>query len=254
MSEKYIKLLGPVFHNNKEYNAEAILIIPENITEEEAERLIKFKTAEYFTPIVIKTNTAETGKQPPVNSNKDIPPSEMNKAQCQEELENLGIKYSKKATLGELQQLISDQRDSLQHKFKTAEYFTPIVIKTNTAETGKQPPVNSNKDIPPSEMNKAQCQEELENLGIKYSKKATLGELQQLISDQRDSLQQKLEDKEEGEKGGEGEEGKDINSMTREQLESELTVRAISFNSDQSDDDLRKLLTDYEAETGGNDE
>lgn len=179
MSEKYIKLLGPVFHNNKEYNAEAILIIPENITEEEAERLIKFKTA---------------------------------------------------------------------------EYFTPIVIKTNTAETGKQPPVNSNKDIPPSEMNKAQCQEELENLGIKYSKKATLGELQQLISDQRDSLQQKLEDKEEGEKGGEGEEGKDINSMTREQLESELTVRAISFNSDQSDDDLRKLLTDYEAETGGNDE
>lgn len=182
MSEKYIKLLGPVFHNNKEYNAEAILIIPENITEEEAERLIKFKTA---------------------------------------------------------------------------EYFTPIVIKTNTAETGKQPPVNSNKDIPPSEMNKAQCQEELENLGIKYSKKATLGELQQLISDHRDSLQQKLEDKEEGEKGGgegEGEEGKDINSMTREKLESELTVRAISFNSDQSDDDLRKLLTDYEAETGGNDE
>lgn len=175
MSEKYIKLLGPVFHNNKEYNAEAILIIPENITEEEAERLIKFKAA---------------------------------------------------------------------------EYFTPIVIKTNTAETGKQPPVNSNKDIPPSEMNKAQCQEELENLGIKYSKKATLGELQQLISDHRDSLQQKLEDKEEGE----GEEGKDINSMTREQLESELTVRAIPFNADQSDDDLRKLLTDYEAETGGNDE
>jgi len=175
MSEKYIKLLGPVFHNNKEYNAEALLIIPENITEEEAERLIKFKAA---------------------------------------------------------------------------EYFTPIVIKTNTAETGKQPPVNSNKDIPPSEMNKAQCQEELENLGIKYSKKATLGELQQLISDHRDSLQQKLEDKEEGE----GEEGKDINSMTREQLESELTVRAIPFNADQSDDDLRKLLTDYEAETGGNDE
>ena len=226
MSEKYIKLLGPVFHNNKEYNAEAILIIPENITEEEAERLIKFKTAEYFTPIVIKTNTAETGKQPPVNSNKDIPPSEMNKAQCQEELENLGIKYSKKATLGELQQLVSDHRDSLQQKLEDKE-------------EGEKGEGEEGKDI--NSMTREKLESELTVRAISFN------------SDQSDDDLRKLLTDEEGEKG-EGEEGKDINSMTREKLESELTVRAISFNSDQSDDDLRKLLTDYEAETGGNDE
>lgn len=40
----------------------------------------------------------------------------------------------------------------------------------------------------------------------------------------------------------------DINSLTRDELETELTVRAIDFTLEQSDDELRQLLIDDESD------
>ena len=51
------------------------------------------------------------------------------------------------------------------------------------------------------------------------------------------------------ESNGDGE--LDINSLTREQLELELTARAIEFNAAQTDDELRQLLIDDESNGDG---
>lgn len=167
MSKKYIKLLGPVFHDGIEYKADTVLTISETITESEAERLIRLGAAEIYTPIVIP----ETGFIPknPDDSDKIPPVTGMTKAQCQNELTAAGIEFKKNANLAELQKLVNDHRESL-----------------------KQPGANGNDD---------------------------------------DDDDEKL----------------DINSLTREQLELELTARAIEFSSEQSDDELRQLLIDDES-------
>jgi len=87
-------------------------------------------------------------------------------------------------------------------------------------------------------MTKAQCQTELTAAGIEFKKNANLAELQKLVNDHRESLKQP------GAKRNDDDEY-DINLLTREQLESELTARAITFSSEQSDDELRQLLRDY---------
>lgn len=164
MSKKYIKLLGPVFHDGIEYKADMVLTISETITESEAERLIRLGAAESYTPIFIP----EKGFLPkkPDDSDKITPVTGMTKAQCQTELAAAGIGFKKNANLAELQKLVNDHRESL-----------------------KQP---GNDD---------------------------------------DDDDEKL----------------DINSLTREQLELELTARAIEFSSEQSDDELRQLLIDDES-------
>lgn len=172
MSKKYIKLLGPVFHDGIEYKSDTVLTISETITEDEAERLIRLGAAEIYTPIVIP----ETCFTPKKTNDSDIPPvTGMTKAQCQAELTAAGIEFKKNANLAELQKLVNDHRESL-----------------------KQVGDNGN-----------------DNDG----------------DDDDDDDDEKL----------------DINSLTREQLELELTARAIEFSSEQSDDELRQLLIDDES-------
>lgn len=167
MSKKYIKLLGPVFHDGIEYKSDTVLTISETITESEAERLIRLGAAEIYTPIVIP-ETSFIPKNPD-DSDKILPVTGMTKSQCQNELTEAGIEFKKNANLAELQKLVNDHRESL-----------------------KQP---GNDD------------------------------------DDDDDDDEKL----------------DINSLTREQIELELTARAIEFSSEQSDDELRQLLIDDES-------
>ena len=165
MPKKYIKLLGPVFHDGIEYQPDTVLTISETITESEAERLVKLGAAQYYTPIVIPEtffipkNTDDSNNIPPVTG--------LTKSQCQAELTAAGIEFKKNANLAELQKLVNDYRESL-----------------------KQSGANGNDD------------------------------------DDDDEI--------------------DITLLSREQLESELTARAIEFRSEQSDDELRQLLIDDE--------
>lgn len=104
---KHIKLLGPVFHDDTEYAANSILSIPNDITETEAERLIKLGAAEYET-VVFAGSHVET----PTLGTLLI--DDMTKKQCQEELTAAGIEFDKKAKLDELQKLVSEHRKSLE--------------------------------------------------------------------------------------------------------------------------------------------
>ena len=119
-----------------------------------------------------------------------------------------------------------------------AQYYTPIVIP----ETRFIPKNTDNlNNIPPvTGMTKSQCQTELTAAGIEFKKTANLAELQKLVNVYRESLQKT------GANGGGDDDGEnlDINGLTRDQLESELTARAIEFSSEQSDDELRQLLID----------
>ncbi|MCX8731180.1 hypothetical protein J3U66_12400 [Gilliamella sp. B2969] len=153
MSKKYIKLIGPVFHNYIEYTTNSILSIPDDITESEADRLIKLGAAKYETVTVVFTKSATKSL---IN--------DMTKKQCQEELTAAGIVFDKKLNLAELQKLVSDHRTTSK------------------------------------------------------------------ITDESDDDEF------------------DINTLTREQLELELTARAIEFTAEQSEDELRQLLIDDESD------
>lgn len=167
MSQQYIQLIGPVFHDGIEYKSETVLTISETITESDAERLVQLGAAQYYTPIVIP----ETGFIPKNSDDSDNtqPVTGLTKSQCQTELTAAGIEFKKNANLTELQKLVNDYRESL-----------------------KQTGANGNDDNDDGEF--------------------------------------------------------DINSLTREQLELELTARAIEFNAEQTDDELRQLLIDDESD------
>lgn len=170
MSKKYIKLIGPVFHDGIEYQSETVLTVSETITESDAERLVQLGAAQYYTPIVIP----ETGFIPKNSDDSDNtqPVTGLTKSQCQTELTAAGIEFKKNANLTELQKLVNDYRESL-----------------------KQTGANGHDDNDDGEF--------------------------------------------------------DINSLTREQLELELTARAIEFNAEQTDDELRQLLIDDESNGDG---
>lgn len=207
MSKKYIKLLGPVFHDGIEYKSDKVLTISETITESEAERLIRLGAAEIYTPIVIP----ETCFTPKKTNDSDIPPvTGMTKAQCQAELTAAGIEFKKNANLAELQKLVNDHRESL-----------------------KQPGAKGNDDDDEYDINlltREQLESELTARAITFSSEQSDDELRQLLRDYNDNF--------------------DINLLPRSELESELTDRGIEFNSEQSDDELRQLLIDDEFKNG----
>jgi hypothetical protein len=140
MSQKKIKLLGIVFHDDHEYPANSVLTIPDQITETEANRLIQLNAAEYVEFI-------------------DETEPELTKKQCQEILTAAGIAFDKKMKLAELLELVTNYQKSLEND-----------------------------------------------------------------SDDEHKI--------------------DINKLNRDEIEAELTARAIEFNSEQSDDELRQLLID----------
>lgn len=140
MSQKTIKLLGIVFHDDHEYPANSVLSIPDQITEIEANRLIQLNAAEYV-EFIDKTEP------------------ELTKKQCQEILTAAGIEFDKKMKLAALLELVTNYQKSLEN------------------DSGDEHKI-------------------------------------------------------------------DINKLNRDEIEAELTARAIEFNSEQSDDELRKLLID----------
>lgn len=160
MSKKYIKLIGPVFHNKKEYTADAVLAIPQCITELEADRLIRLGIAEICVPFITENATNQN------NSNKTSV-AEMIKLDCQNELTKAGVQFDKKASRAELQKLVFEHRKSLEEQVEQSD-------------------------------------------------------------DTYDDI--------------------DINLLTRDELETELTARAIEFTAEQSDDELRQLLIDDESD------
>lgn len=117
-----------------------------------------------------------------------------------------------------------------------AQYYTSIVIPENTLPNDSN---NSNNIPPVTGLTKSQCQAELTAAGVEFKKTANLAALQKLVNDYRESLKQS------GANGNDDDEI-DITLLSREQLESELTARAIEFRSEQSDDELRQLLIDDE--------
>lgn len=153
-----------------------------------------------------------------------------------------GIEYKADTVLTISETITESEADRLI-RLGAAEIYTPIVIP----ETCFTPKKTNDSDIPPvTGMTKAQCQAELTAAGIGFKKNANLAELQKLVNDHRESLKQV------GDNGNDGDdddddENLDINSLTREQLELELTARAIEFSSEQSDDELRQLLIDDES-------
>lgn len=120
-----------------------------------------------------------------------------------------------------------------------AQYYTSIVIPENTFPNDSNNSNNSNNIPPVTGLTKSQCQAELTAAGVEFKKNANLAELQKLVNDYRESLKQS------GANGNDDDEI-DITLLSREQLESELTARAIEFRSEQSDDELRQLLIDDE--------
>lgn len=146
-----------------------------------------------------------------------------------------GIEY-KADTVLTISETITESEAERLIRLGAAEIYTPIVIP-ETCFTPKK--IDDSDKVPPvSGMTKAQCQTELTAAGIEFKKNANLAELQKLVNDHRESLKQP------GAKRNDDDEY-DINLLTREQLESELTARAITFSSEQSDDELRQLLSDY---------
>jgi len=146
-----------------------------------------------------------------------------------------GIEY-KADTVLTISETITESEAERLIRLGAAEIYTPIVIP----ETCFTPKKTNDSDIPPvTGMTKAQCQNELTAAGIEFKKTANLAELQKLVNDHRESLKQS------GAKRNDDDDEYDINLLTREQLESELTARAITFSSEQPDDELRQLLRDY---------
>lgn len=104
MSKKQIKLLAPVFHNDRELVADDFLSIPDEITEAEANRLIKLGVAKHEIVKVVYATPPET---PELQKSID----EMTKQDCQHELTAAGVIFDKKAKLDELRNLVSEYRN-----------------------------------------------------------------------------------------------------------------------------------------------
>lgn len=125
-----------------------------------------------------------------------------------------------------------------------AQYYDQIAITENQRVLKNTD--DSNGITPVTEMTKSQCQTELTAAGVVFKKTDNLATLQQLVNEHRESL------KKHGANGNDDndddDDGIDISSLSREQLELELTARTIPFNSEQSDDELRQLLINYESD------
>lgn len=123
-----------------------------------------------------------------------------------------------------------------------AQYYDQIAITENQRVLKNTD--DSNGITPVTEMTKSQCQTELTAEGVVFKKTDNLATLQQLVNEHRESL------KKHGANGNDDDDddGIDISSLSREQLELELTARTIPFNSEQSDDELRQLLINYESD------
>lgn len=154
-----------------------------------------------------------------------------------------GIEYKADTVLTISETITESEADRLI-RLGAAEIYTPIVIP----ETGFIPknPDDSDKISPVTGMTKSQCQAELTAAGIEFKKNANLAELQKLVNDHRESFKQPDDNGNDGD--DDDDEKLNINSLTREQLELELTARAIEFSSEQSDDELRQLLVDDESD------
>lgn len=119
MSKKQIKLLAPVFHNDRELVADDCLSIPDEITAAEANRLIKLGVAKHE---IVKVFYA-TPPAPPAPPEPPEPPAppetpelqksidEMTKQDCQNELTAAGVLFNKTAKLDELKNLVSEHRN-----------------------------------------------------------------------------------------------------------------------------------------------
>ena len=208
MSKKYIKLIGPVFHNNEEYPADTVLAIPECITEAEADRLIRLGVAEVYASFVTENSNPANQN----NSNSVLSVAEMTKSQCAAELTAAGVSFAKGLKIAELQQLVSDYRNSL-------------LEKSNGADE------SDDDDLDINSLSREQLELELTARAIEFTAEQSDDELRQLLIDDESD-----------------DDDLDINSLSREQLELELTARAIEFTAEQSDDELRQLLIDDESD------
>lgn len=94
---------------------------------------------------------------------------------------------------------------------------------------------NEDDADPISQLTKKECMAELEQAGINFDAKLKLAELQSMVRELR--LKKLTEESSDNEKPDE-----DPNLMSREQLEAELTLRAIEFDGESDDDELRELV------------
>lgn len=125
-----------------------------------------------------------------------------------------------------------------------AQYYDQIAITENQRVLKNTD--DSNGITPVTEMTKSQCQTELTAAGVVFKKTDNLATLQQLVNEHRESL--KKHGANDDDDDYDDDDGIDISSLSREQLELELTARTIPFNSEQSDDELRQLLINYESD------
>lgn len=107
MHKTQLKLLGPVFHNDRELVANEFLSIPDEITEAEANRLIKLGAAKYEIVEIVYVKSPE----PPESPERQKSIDEMTKLDCQNELTAAGVPFDKKAKLDELINLVSEHRN-----------------------------------------------------------------------------------------------------------------------------------------------
>ena len=131
-----------------------------------------------------------------------------------------------------------------------AQYYDQIAITENQRVLKNTD--DSNGITPVTEMTKSQCQTELTAAGVVFKKTDNLATLQQLVNEHRESLKKHgangNDDDDDDDDNDDDDDGIDISSLSREQLELELTARTIPFNSEQSDDELRQLLINYESD------
>jgi len=127
-----------------------------------------------------------------------------------------------------------------------AQYYDQIAITENQRVLKNTD--DSNGITPVTEMTKSQCQTELTAAGVVFKKTDNLATLQQLVNEHRESLKKHGVNDDNDDYDDDDDDGIDISSLSREQLELELTARTIPFNSEQSDDELRQLLINYESD------
>lgn len=107
MPKKQIKLLAPVLHNDRELVAGDLLSIPDEITEAEANRLIKLDVAKHEIVKVVYATPPTPPEIPELQKSID----EMTKQDCQNELTAAGVMFDKKAKLDELRNLVYEHRN-----------------------------------------------------------------------------------------------------------------------------------------------
>ena len=189
---KHIKLIGPVFHDDTEYAANSILSIPNDITEIDAERLIKLGAADYETVVFAGSHV----EAPPLGT---LLIDDMTKKQCQEELTAAGIEFDKKAKLDELQKLVSEHRKSLENNGDNADInkltreeleaeLTARAIEFNAEQTDaelRQLLIDNDDDgeFDINSLTREQLELELTARAIEFNAEQTDDELRQLLID-----------------------------------------------------------------------